>query len=85
MAKGLYFCSMKSTNKKTKTPSPQLQRTKKAQFMLNEEEYKLVSFYLNKYKISNRSRWFRETVVSHILKTLDRDYPTLFDENEMRR
>jgi hypothetical protein len=76
---------MKSANKNSKPSSPQLQRKKKAEFMLNEEEYKLVSFYLNKYKISNRSRWFRETIVSHILKTLDRDYPTLFDENEMRR
>ncbi len=72
-------------NKKPKASPLQLQRTKKAQFMLNEEEYKLISFYLNKYKISNRSRWFRETVVSHILKSLDKDYPTLFDENEMRR
>ncbi len=53
--------------------------------MLNEEEDKLISFYLKKYKISNRSRWFRETIVSHILKTLDKDYPTLFEENEMRR
>ncbi|OJU52488.1 MAG: hypothetical protein BGN96_07200 [Bacteroidales bacterium 45-6] len=76
---------MKSMNKKPKASPLQLQRTKKAQFMLNEEEYKLISFYLNKYKISNRSRWFRETVVSHILKSLDKDYPTLFDENEMRR
>ncbi len=73
--------SAKKEIKKSTAPS----RTKKAEFMLNEEEYKLVSFYLNKYKISNRSRWFRETIVSHILKSLDRDYPTLFDENEMRR
>ncbi|MFT4073345.1 MAG: hypothetical protein QM654_15635 [Dysgonamonadaceae bacterium] len=60
-------------------------RKKKAEFMLNEDEFNLVNFYLKKYKISNRSRWFRETIVSHILKSLDKDYPTLFDENEMRR
>lgn len=85
MNKGFYFCTMKPVNKNTKQPSSTLTRIKKAEFMLNEEEYKLVSFYLNKYKISNRSRWFRETIMSHILKTLDKDYPTLFDENEMRR
>lgn len=60
-------------------------RNKHISFMLNEEEYKLVCGYLNKYKIENRSRWYRETIIAHILKTLDQDYPTLFGENEMRR
>lgn len=60
-------------------------RVKKAEFMLNDEEYNLIHFYLKKYKITNRSRWFRETVLNHILKNMDKDYPTLFEENEMRR
>lgn len=60
-------------------------RTKKAEFMLSDEEYELIHFYLKKYKITNRSRWFRETVLAHILKSMDQDYPTLFGENEMRR
>jgi hypothetical protein len=60
-------------------------RTKKAEFMLSDEEYELIALYLKKYKISNRSRWFRETVMNHILKNMDKDYPTLFVENEMRR
>ena len=60
-------------------------RTKKAEFTLNDEEFELISFYLKKYKISNRSRWFRETIINHILKNMDMDYPTLFEENEMRR
>lgn len=81
--KASYFCNMKSAKK---TGSNSLcPRKKKAEFMLNEDEFNLVNFYLKKYKISNRSRWFRETIVSHILKSLDKDYPTLFDENEMRR
>ena len=60
-------------------------RTKQISFMLNDEEYKTVSNYLNKYKIENKSRWYRETILSHILKALEQDYPTLFGENEMRR
>ncbi len=43
------------------------------------------SHYLKKYKITNRSRWFRETVLNHVLKNMEQDYPTLFEENEMRR
>lgn len=60
-------------------------RTKKVVFTLSDEEYEFIQFYLRKYKITNRSRWYRETVISHMLKNMDRDYPTLFEENEMRR
>ncbi len=60
-------------------------RTKKAVFVLSDEEYGLIHFYLKKYKISNRSRWFRETILNHVLKNMEQDYPTLFEENEMRR
>lgn len=53
--------------------------------MLNDDEYKTVLRYLDKYQIENKSRWYRETILSHILRTLEEDYPTLFSENEMRR
>lgn len=60
-------------------------RTKKVQISLNDKEYELITSYAKKYKIENRSRWLRETVLTHVLKSLDQDYPTLFGENEMRR
>lgn len=60
-------------------------RTKRVVFTLNDDEHDLIKFYLKKYKISNCSRWYRETIISHILKNMDQDYPTLFEENEMRR
>ncbi|WP_373457001.1 hypothetical protein [Parabacteroides sp. 52] len=53
--------------------------------MLNEEEQKAVTRYLDRYKIKNKSRWYRETIMKHILKMMEEDYPTLFNENEMRR
>lgn len=68
-----------------KKKSNKIVRSKRLSFSLNEEEFSLVCFYMKKYKIENRSRWCRETLVSHIFKTLDKDYPTLFEENEMRR
>ena len=43
------------------------------------------TIYLKKYKITNRSRWYRETIIGHVLKSMEQDYPTLFEENEMRR
>lgn len=60
-------------------------RTKQIHFSLNEKEYESICSYAKKYKIENRARWIRETIISHVLKSLDQDYPTLFGENEMRR
>ncbi|MCC8172129.1 MAG: hypothetical protein LIP00_10190 [Parabacteroides sp.] len=54
-------------------------------FRLNDEEMRMVDRYLSRYKIENRSRWYRETILSHVLKMLEEDYLTLFNENEMRR
>ena len=75
---------MKIAKKKDHNNKRQL-RTKKIQFMVSEEEYALIDFHLKKYKITNRSRWFRRIIIGHILKRCEQDYPTLFNENEMRR
>ena len=60
-------------------------RTEHYSFLVNPEEKQMIENYLRKYKIRNRSRWMRETLVTFIIKNLDQDYPTLFDEQEMRR
>ena len=75
---------MKQTDKNKQEPNRKL-RTKQIHCMVSEEEYELISFYLKRYKITNRSRWFRQLMIRHILKTCEQDYPTLFNENEMRR
>ena len=60
-------------------------RSKQMNLSLSEEEYNLLCLYIKKYNISNKSRWLRETIMAHVLKNLELDYPTLFGENEMRR
>jgi len=60
-------------------------RVHKVSFMLNEDEHKAISRYLSRYKIENKSRWYRETILTHVIRTLEEDYPTLFNEHEMRR
>ena len=53
--------------------------------MVSEEEFALIDFYLKKQKVNNRSRWFRRLMIGYILKHCEENYPTLFNENEMRR
>lgn len=75
---------MKPVRKKSVT-HPNKPRIHKVTFMLNDEEQKAVERYLERYNISNKSRWYRETIMNHILRIMEEDYPTLFNENEMRR
>lgn len=60
-------------------------RKERYSFLVNPDEKRMIESYLRKYKIANRSRWMRETLLTFIIKNLDKDYPTLFDEQEMRR
>ncbi|WP_298072954.1 hypothetical protein [uncultured Bacteroides sp.] len=53
--------------------------------LMNEEEQRIVNRYLERYKITNKSRWFRETILMFIHKNMEDDYPTLFGEHDMRR
>jgi len=80
-SKKVYIFVLMSLKRKTECGN----RDKQVTFSLNDKEHALIDAYIKKYKIENRSRWFRETIISFILKNLDQDYPTLFDENEMRR
>ena len=60
-------------------------RTHRVTLMFNEEEHKAIETYIRKYKITKKARWFRETILTHVIKMLVDDYPTLFNEREMRR
>lgn len=60
-------------------------RKERYSFLVNPDERQMIENYLRKYKIRNHSRWMRETLITFIIKNLDQDYPTLFNEQEMRR
>lgn len=41
--------------------------------------------YLESNKISNQTRWIREVVMSYLWQKAEENYPTLFNENEIRK
>ena len=71
----------KCITKNNKCKSP---RSHRISFMVNDDEINAMNRYLRKYRISNKSNWLRTTVMTHVLKVLMEDYPTLFEEKEMR-
>ena len=76
-----------SKGKQQKETLPQKSeiREHRVSFMLNDTEYNAIERYLRKYKINNKSNWYRRTILAHIWKVMEEDYPTLFGENEIRR
>lgn len=73
----------KSTQSKRKDEP--VKREVRLTCLLSEQEQRIVNAHLKKYGISNRSRWMRETLLISICKKMEDDYPTLFNESEMRR
>ena len=60
-------------------------RERRMSILLSEDEQMIVDRYPEKYKITNKSRWLRETILMFIHKNMEEDYPTLFGEHDMRR
>jgi hypothetical protein len=54
-------------------------RTNRHIFMLNDEENKALNRYIEKYKVRNKSKFIRETLMIAIIKKMEEDHPTLFD------
>ena len=75
----------KSKRQEKKPLKNDSKRERRISFMLNDTEFNAIERYLHKYKINNKSNWYRSTILAHIWKVMDEDYPTLFNENEMRR
>lgn len=63
---------------------PKMNRTNKITFSLNDKEMRVLKQFCEKYKIEKRSRFLRETIMRAVLNKFSEDYPTLFNENEMR-
>lgn len=59
-------------------------RTKRLVCCMNEKELKIVEQYLKKHKVRNKGRWMRETLLGSIYREMEANYPTLFEEHEMR-
>ena len=76
---------VKNVKKRELVPLNQPKRKQRMVCLMSEEEVRIVDGYLKKYKITNKARWVRETVLGFIRQKMEEDYPTLFNEHDMRR
>lgn len=78
--------NMRKRDKKcSKASATETKRESRMTCLMSEEEQRIVDRYLEKYKITNKSRWLRETILMFVYKNMEEDYPTLFGEHDMRR
>lgn len=54
-------------------------RKKKVSILLNDTEMHVLEKYCKRYRVTNRSKLIRETLMRAMLKQFDKDQPTLFD------
>lgn len=54
-------------------------RTHRQIFTLNDEENRALNRYIAKYKVQNKSKFIRETLMKAIIRQFEEDHPTLFD------
>lgn len=78
----------KSANKKNSTVDytdriTAYKRKHRAGFMLNDIEMEAVKAYCKKYKIQNKSKFMRETVLRYVMEQFLEDYPTLFEKQDL--
>ncbi len=59
--------------------SEKLRRINRTTILFNSREQEAINLYCEKYKIHNRSKFMRESIMREILKRFDEDYPTLFE------
>jgi len=50
--------------------------------MFNDRELNALNSFFDRYKIDNRSKYMRETIIMAILKKFDEDYPTFWEEEQ---
>jgi hypothetical protein len=61
-----------------------LVRNSNQSIRFNNKEMSAINNYCNKFKIKNKSKFMRETIITEVLRQFDKNYPTLWDEPQLR-
>ncbi|MFW6223039.1 MAG: hypothetical protein ACOC3T_05460 [Bacteroidota bacterium] len=59
---------------------PNLKRDNRQQINFNRRELSAIDQFCRQYKIKNKSKFMRETIITAVLKKFDDDYPRLFED-----
>jgi len=55
-----------------------LKRVHRKAIMFNNDEYKMIEAFCNRYGVKNRAKMLRGAIMSTILQKMEQDHPKLF-------
>ncbi|MFO8000057.1 MAG: hypothetical protein R6U46_02355 [Marinilabilia sp.] len=70
---------------KKKQREDSFKRKHKAEFRMNDKELEAFEVYCKRYKVKNKSRFMRESVMRTVMDQFMEDYPTLFEKKDLDR
>ena len=50
----------------------------------NSRELSAINQYCKKFRVKNKSKFMREAIISEVLRKFENNYPTLWDEPQLR-
>lgn len=69
-----------SNIRRRKVKDDSLKRVHRQSLMFNKREMRAINRYCARYKVANKSKFMRETIITTIIKKFDEDYPSLFED-----
>lgn len=75
----------KDSEKNNKNRDTAYKRKHKAVFLLNDKEQEAFEVYCKRYKVKNKARFMRESVMRTVMDQFMEDYPTLFEKEDLDR
>ncbi|MDT8401295.1 MAG: hypothetical protein RQ743_06350 [Bacteroidales bacterium] len=68
--------------RRLKIKDERLKRSNRLTIMLNKREMRALNIYCQRYRVKNKSRFLRETVMSAIVQRFNDEMPSLWEVNE---
>lgn len=69
---------------KKKIAEESLVRIKSQSIRFNNRELSAINQYCKKFRVKNKSKFMREAIITEVLRKFDNNYPTLWDEPQLR-
>lgn len=78
------ICHCRNYMKRRSATENSLKRINRRSILFNQRELKAIDHYCERFKIDNRSKFMREAIITEVLKKFEDNYPTLWDDQQMR-
>jgi hypothetical protein len=61
-----------------------LKRELSASIRFNSRELSAINQYCKQFRVTNKAKFMREAIITEVLRKFDENYPTLWDDTQLR-